>query len=41
MTNANLESERNELKRQLASGEYKPLIDVMLDGIGYLIQKIE
>lgn len=40
MTNANLESERKKLKGQLASGEYKPLIDVMLDGIGYVIQKI-
>lgn len=40
MTNADLASERQKLKRQLANGEYKPLIDVVLDGIGYFIQRI-
>ena len=31
---------REELKRQLAAGEYKTLLDVMLDGTGRLIQKL-
>ncbi|TEU20157.1 MAG: hypothetical protein E3J21_02675, partial [Anaerolineales bacterium] len=31
---------REELKRQLAAGEYKTLVDVMLDGTGRLIQKL-
>lgn len=31
---------REELKRQLAAGEYKTLVDVMLDGMGRLIQKL-
>jgi hypothetical protein len=31
---------REELKRQLAAGEYKTLVDVILDGTGRLIQKL-
>jgi hypothetical protein len=31
---------REELKRQLAAGEYKPPVNVMLDGTGHLIQKL-
>jgi hypothetical protein len=31
---------RAELKRQLAAGEYKTLVDVMLDGTGRLVQKL-
>lgn len=31
---------REELKHQLATGEYKTLIDVMLDGMGRSIQKL-
>ena len=31
---------REELKRQLAAGEYTTLLDVMLDGTGRLIQKL-
>jgi len=31
---------REELKRQLAAGEYKTLVDLMLDGTGRLIQKL-
>lgn len=31
---------REELKRQLAAGEYKTLLDVMLDGTGRPIQKL-
>lgn len=31
---------REELKSQLAAGEYRTLIDVMLDGTGRLIQKL-
>jgi len=31
---------REELKRQLAGGEYKPPVDVVLDGTGRLIQKL-
>ena len=31
---------REELKRQLAAGEYKTLVDLMLDGMGRLIQKL-
>jgi hypothetical protein len=40
MTSTDLESERQELKRQLANGGYKPLIDIVLDGIGYLVQRV-
>ncbi len=35
-----LTQKREELKRQLAAGEYKTLIDVMLDGTGRFIQKL-
>ena len=35
-----LREKRDELKRQLAAGEYRTLIDVLLDGTGRLIQKI-
>jgi hypothetical protein len=31
---------REELKRQLAAGEYKTLVDVMLDGTGRFIQEL-
>lgn len=31
---------REELKRQLAAGEYKPPVNVVLDGTGRLIQKL-
>ncbi len=35
-----LTKKREELKRQLAAGEYKTLIDVILDGTGRFIQKL-
>lgn len=35
-----LTQKREELKRQLDAGEYKTLIDVMLDGTGRFIQKL-
>jgi hypothetical protein len=35
-----LTQKREELKRQLAAGEYKTLIDVILDGTGRFIQKL-
>ena len=37
--NALLEK-RKELKRQLVAGEYKTLIDVLLDRVGRLIQRL-
>jgi hypothetical protein len=35
-----LVEKREELKRQLAAGAYRTLVDVMLDGTGRLIQKL-
>jgi hypothetical protein len=35
-----LSQKREEIKRQLAAGEYRTLIDVILDGTGRLIQKL-
>ena len=31
---------RQELKRQLLAGEYKTLIDVLLDAVGRLVQRL-
>jgi len=39
MSNDELTSEREELKRQLAAGKYKTLIDVILDWVSRLIQR--
>lgn len=38
--NTELIEKREELKRQLAVGEYQTLVDVILDGTGRLIQKL-
>ena len=35
-----LSQKREELKRQLAAGEYRTLIDVIFDGTGRFIQKL-
>ncbi len=35
-----LTQKRHELKRQLDTGEYKTLVDVILDGTSRLIQKL-
>lgn len=40
MTNGDLESERQRLKGKLANGEYRPSLDIVLDGIGCLVQKV-
>jgi hypothetical protein len=39
MSNDELSAKREELKRQLATGEYKTLIDVVLDWVSRLIQR--
>jgi len=39
-TDTALIEKREELKRQLATGEYRTLIDVILDGTGRIIQKV-
>jgi hypothetical protein len=39
-TDTALIEKREELKRRLAAGEYRTLIDALLDGTGLLIQKI-
>ena len=39
-TDTALIEKREELKRRLAAGEYKTLVDVLLDGLGRIIQKI-
>jgi len=39
-TDAALNEKREELKRRLAAGEYRTLIDVVLDGTGRIIRKI-
>src|SRR4026209_2843935 len=39
-TDTALIEKREELKRRLAAGEYKTLVDVLFDGIGRIIQKI-
>jgi len=39
-TDTTLIEKREELKRRLAVGEYKTLVDVLLDGLGRIIQKI-
>jgi Arc/MetJ-type ribon-helix-helix transcriptional regulator len=37
---ANLADGREELKRQLAAGEYASSIDVILEGVGRILQKL-
>ena len=37
---ANLADGREELKRQLAAGEYASSIDVILEGAGRILQKL-
>jgi len=39
MSNDELSAKREELKRQLATGEYKTLIDVVLDWVSHVIQR--
>ena len=36
----NLMDGREELKRQLAAGEYKPSIDVILEAVGRILQNL-
>ncbi len=36
----NLTEAREELKRQLVEGEYKSSIDVILDTVGQILQKL-
>jgi len=40
ITDTALVEKREELKRKLAAGEYRTLIDVLLDGTGRLVQKL-